>query len=1127
VNAPALYPDRAGRNTPRIMTSPHTRYFRSMCACVIAALCSCLPHVTAVRAQSISGDLVVSVFDPGDLAVVGAAVELTNVETGITQTPQSGEPGTYLFGQLKPGRYSLKVALGGFQTTVVNDVRVQVGQRARVDVKLAVSQLETAVTVSAAQATLLNAESAAIGQVIADKALEDLPLNGRNFIQLAQLSSGAVPLGIGVSPASSWTGRSDTTLSINGGRESNNSFLVNGIETRNARFGNAGIRPSPDAIDEFKVQRSTFGAEFGRSASIVNTTIKSGTSTLRGSVFEFFRDDKLDATDYFLNATNRDKAPFKQNNFGTAVGGPLILPKVYDGRARTFWFFNYEGFRQDVTSSATGLYPSAAQLAGNLADDSTGTGIFPRNSPLCLANPTSRKCADVIDPRTGQPFPGNVIPRDRLDAITQLATQYTVLPNVDVPVNTPNFPTFNAIGTPQTKNDFDQFNVRLDHVLTSKDQLYGTFSSADETRDVKVLRPLGGEGFPLSNRLVTLTHTRVVTPQVLHEFRFGYNHSETYRLSETSYGENFARDVFGLRNTTDQEIMFGVPAFNTTGFGGIGSISQAIGALDENFQVTENVSLVKGTHNVRTGFQISRQKYFQITNFNGNPTFTFDGRYSGLQASGNGLADFLLGLPSRAGGAIGDSIQNLRTTYVAGYVQDDWRIVPSFTLNYGLRYEFARSPVERDNKSMVFSPEEGRVLLAGEGVRPDIVDPDWNNFAPRLGFTWRPPFEHRFFNDAVVRGGAGIYYSTDNFNEEQFKGQGPPFFQAQTLEGDPTRPTLVMSEMLPSFSASANLNPFSFDRSNRTPYLSQWSLGFQKSLGKDYLVEVEYVGNTGQKLPQRRNLNIASLDPTGTIPIAQRVPFPQYAFILLTYNGGWSSYNAMTAKVEKRWSSGLFFLTSYTWQKHLDLGATDEFSALSTDFKLYDRGHSTYDVPHRLVASWVYELPIGRERRFFGEMPAWVDAIAGGWQVTGIATFAQGQFQTPTLGTDWLFIGSFTQSRPNVIGDPTAGQDPRGQWVNPAAFDFPRDAQGNRIRVQGDAGRNSIQQPGTNTWDIGIFKNFTFSDRLRLQFRAETFNTFNHTQFGTATLNMSSPAFGRISSTRGPRRTQLGLRLTF
>ena len=217
-----------------------------------------------------------------------------------------------------------------------------------------------------------------------------------------------------------------------------------------------------------------------------------------------------------------------------------------------------------------------------------------------------------------------------------------------------------------TVNNFDQYNVRIDHQLGPRDQLYGTFSYADETRDVKVLRPYGGEGFPLSNRLVTVTHAHTFTPNLLNEFRFGYNRSKTYRLAETSYGSDFAREVFNLKNTTDQPIMFGIPAFNMTGFGGIGSISQAIGALDENLQFTDNLSLVKGKHNVRAGFQISRQDYFQITNFSGNPTFTFDGRYTGMQANGIGLADFLLGIPSRAGGAIGDSIQNLRTTYWAG-----------------------------------------------------------------------------------------------------------------------------------------------------------------------------------------------------------------------------------------------------------------------------------------------------------------------------------------------------------------------------------------------------------------------------------------------------------------------------
>jgi hypothetical protein len=305
-------------------------------------------------------------------------------------------------------------------------------------------------------------------------------------------------------------------------------------------------------------------------------------------------------------------------------------------------------------------------------------------------------------------------------------------------------------------------------------------------------------------------------------------------------------------------------------------------------------------------------------------------------------------------------------------------------------------------------------------------------------------------------------------------------------------------------------------------------VGAQKSFANDYMVELEYVGSEGSKLPQRRNLNIATLDPTGTIPVAQRVPFPQYGSILMTYNGGWSSYHALTAKVEKRWSKGLWFLGSYTWQRSLDLGATDEFSALSREFRIWDKGYNTYHVPHRFVGSWAYELPIGRGRPLLSEMPAVFDAFVGGWQVSGIVTFSEGQYQTATLGTDWLLIGSFTTSRPNIIGDPTANRSLPDAYLNPAAFDFPRDAQGNRIRVQGDAGRNTIQQPGINNWDIGLFKNFKVRDRVNIQFRWETFNTWNHTQFGNANVNTSNPAFGRITSLRvPPRRMQFGLRVTF
>lgn len=1076
-------------------------------------------------AQTVSGDLVVNVADPSGAVVSASKLRLTNVETNITQESVTDALGNALFPQLKPGSYKLEVETAGFQKVEVDDIRIQVGQRARVDVKLKVGQVTEAVTVSAAAATLLNAESAALGQVIDQKPILDLPLSGRNFIQLAQISAGAVPIGIGSSPATSWTGRGDMTLSIAGGRESNNSFLLNGIETRNARFGSVGIRPSLEAIQEFKVQRSTFGAEFGRSSAIINTTMRGGANELHGSVFEFWQNRELNANDFFLNSSGRLKAPFNQNNFGTAVGGPVTIPKIYNGRNRTFWFFNYEAIRQRVSSSSTGLYPSAAQLKGNLADDSAGVGILPKSSPLCQPNPNARKCQDVIDPLSGLPFPGNVIPANRLDPQTQIATQYTVSPNLSVPVNTANFPTFNTVGTPGQLNDWDQYNTRIDHLLTSSDQLFGTFSWSEEARDVKALRPYGGEGFPLNNRLVTVTWNRTFRPNILNEFRFGWNRSRTFRLAETSFGRDFAKEVFNLKNTTNVPMVFGVPSFGTSGFGAIGSLSQAIGATDENFQFTDNLGIMKGKHNFRAGLQISRQLYFQITNFAGNPSFNFDGRYTGLQVAGVGLGDFLLGFPASVQGSIGTGEQDMRTTFWSGYLQDDWRIVPSFTLNFGLRYEVARSPVEILDRSMFFSTDIAQIVLAGKGVRRDIVDPDWNNFAPRIGFTWRPALLNTF----VVRGGFGVYYATDNFNEEQFKAQGPPFFQSQRLEGDARRPTLFMRDMLPSFTASPNLTPFTFDRLSRTPYVNQWSFGIQKSFGADYLLEVEYAGSQGNKLPQRRNLNAGRLDPTGTIPIAQRVPFPQFGpGMLITYNGGWSSYHAMTAKLEKRYSSGLYLLGSYTWQKSIDLGATDEFSTISTEYKKWDKGHSTFDVPHRFVTSWIYELPFGKGKKLLASAGRGLDLVAGGWQLNGIATFAQGQFQTLGLGSDWVLVGSFSKSIPNIIGDYRTGRALPDRYLNPAAFDFPKDAQGNRIRAVGNAGRNSLQQPGLNNWDVGVSKNLRITERFQSQLRWETFNSWNHTQFGSANLTTTSPNFGRILGTRvGPRRMQLGLKLSW
>jgi hypothetical protein len=609
---------------------------------------------------------------------------------------------------------------------------------------------------------------------------------------------------------------------------------------------------------------------------------------------------------------------------------------------------------------------------------------------------------------------------------------------------------------------------------------------------------------------------------VINEFRFGYNRSVTYRQAETSNTQNYAANVFGLQNTSPNPFDFGVPDFNPSGFSGVGSLSEAIGATDTNIQFTDNFGWTRTHHNLRLGFTISPKRYDEITDFSGNPSFNYDGRFTGIQ--GLGLGDMLLGIPFTASGALGDSSQYLRTVFYAGYAQDDWRITPDLTLNFGLRYEFAAAPKETRGKALAFAPEIGAIVLAGHGVRPEIVDPDWNNFAPRVGFAYRPEFAR----NTVIRGGFGIYYATDNWNELQFEVNGPPFYQSQTLTSDPTHPTLFMNQLLPTLTASPNVNPFTFDRRNRTPYVSQWTTGVQHTFHQDYLVEVEYVGSTGQRLPERRNLNAAAIDSTGTIPLAARRPFQGFGNILLTYNGGWSSYNAMTARLEKRFRGGLYMLASYTWEKSLDLGSTDEFSALGSYFKTYDKGPSSFDVPQRFVYSYIYELPFGRGRHFAKGISPALDKFAGGWQLTGITTFSSGQFQSPSIGVDWLNIGSFDSSRPNIIGDIAASRSLPNQYINPAAFDYPRNAAGQPTHIEGNAARNSIEQPGINNWDLGVFKNTYVHERFNVQFRWEMFNAWNHTQFGPANLTMTSANVGKITSSLiAPRRMQFGLRLNF
>jgi hypothetical protein len=1083
--------------------------------CRFLSICLVILGLPAgIYAQGITGDLAVNVADPNGAAVPNATLTLKNILENTTNTGRTDGAGNYVFGQLKPGSYSLDIKAEGFQPQRLSDITIQLAQRAAVGVKMTLGTVTETVDVSASAATLLNAESATEGQVMQQQTIENLPLNGRNFIQLAQLSAGVTPVGTGTSPASTWTGRSDQTVSIEGLRESNTSYLVNGIETRNARFGNAGIRPDPDAIQEFNVQRGFFTPDFGGSASVVNTAVRSGTNDLHLVAFELVRNKDFDANDYFANAAGQTAPPpFTQNQFGATAAGPVVIPKLFNGRNKLFFMFNYEGFRQREGLSLNGLYPSAAQLAGNLADNSAGTGLFPTNSAFCGANPGSQHCVNVIDPTTGLPFRGNQIPASRLSPVSQKAIPFMPVPNLAVNGNSASFPTFNTFASPKQINEFDQYNTRIDYQLSSKDTIYGSYSNSNEPLYVPAINVLGGTNNPLKDQLWTGTWVRIFTPTIVNEARFGHNDTSTYKLEEGADGPNYAATTFGLKNTSTNPFDFGVPGFGITGFGGVGSFSEAIGADEENYQYVDNLSITRGNHNFKVGFQIMHEKYFEITDFGGVPTFGFSGQFTGMS---NGLADFLLGIPYTATTSVGDSSQNMVSNYYGGYLTDNWHILPKLTLNLGLRYEFQPYPREVNGRAEFFDFSTGTEVIAGHGVRPEIVDPDYNNFAPRVGLAYQVN------KSTVIRAGGGIYYSTDNANELQFEIVGAPFYSSQTLNA--TTPTLSLSNLFPAAGVGASFNPFTLNPRSRTPYVSQWTFDVQHTFAGNNFVELGYSGSTAQKLPQRYNPDSGYIDPTDTIPLSQREPYPQFnGFILFSNNDGWASYQAFTARYEHRFHSGLYLLGAYTFQKALDIGNTDDFSMISAEFKTYDRGHSDYDVPQRFVLSFNYELPVGRGKTLLSSASRLVNTLVGGWQVNGIATFSAGQYHTITTSQFWPNISpTFNTSVPNVIGNPTANQNPRDLYFDPSAFAYPPN------HIEGDAGRNQFQVPGIGNWDMSVFKNTNITERLAAQLRVEAFNLFNHTQFGVPNMTWGTPTFGTISSTLvDARRLQLGLRVTF
>ncbi len=1126
-------------------------------AIVLLALCG------AVSAQTL-GDISGEVRDPSGAVIAGAKITLTNVKTNATRTTESNASGAYVFPALQPGLYSLRAEKEGFKSYVRTNVEIQVQLSSRLDIDLQVGSVSESIEVSA-QSALLQTENATVGTVIENKRIVELPLNGRNALQLVALAPN-VSFGFpSAGQAGSRQGgiRAAQSISVGGQRAQFNRFTLDGVENTDPNFNTFVVLPSVDALLEFKVQSGIYPAEFGRGATQINISTKPGANDYHGTLFHFLRNEKLDAKNYAFTTARPPKDPFKWNQFGFTLGGPVSIPKLFDGRNRLFFMTNYEWIRQRRNVQAVYSLPSAAMQAGNFTDVVNTPNTALRT--LGIYDPRTRVVVDGVN--TAQPFPGNIIPASRITAISKQLLEFYPepnLPNADLRNNR-----VQALGRPINR---DQFVSRYDWVESSKSQWFGRYSWGDENQADEALR-LNGTKIVTNFNQYMVSNTRVLSPSLVNEARFGYTQFYNTNGTELAFGRDVVSELKIPGLAGGPAVQWGIPNVSLQGaYAGFGNDSE--GPYENNnsaIQFVNNLSLIKGRHSFKFGGEIRQDRYNQVGNQFARGQFTFTNNATRNLAlsgrTGDNFADFLLGETSQAEAAVSIANAKFRATGFALYVDDTWRITPTLTLNLGLRYEL--TPPWEDQTGNLFNgivPYDAHLTLANanvtdrslfpffmrqgasrqncyEGINlrwPDIqvrcdgslgnrlVGVDKNDFAPRFGLSWSPNAKW------VFRLGAGAFYSQDTGN--------PRFDMARNLAGrlrDNSRtdfPNLNWSNALSSIAGGvANVfRPYTFANpyDRRTPYTNQFMFNVQRELGGSLVAEVGYLGNVSQRLEALRSVNeaIPANPATDSRSIPDRSPFPNFGRIQLVDNGGQGNYHSLGAKLTKRYSNGLTYLMSYTYSKSIDTATAIRNQGGDTLFpqnsycRSCERARSSHDTRHRYVTSALWDLPFGRGRKLNIDNPV-ANAVAGGWQMSSILTLQTGFPVTVTNGQDTSNTGAFFD-RPDATGQtaslPRGQQDP-ARFFNTGAFVI------NQRGRHGNVGRNTLDAPGIIGWDFSMLKNFSLGAEQRyLQLRFEWFNFPNHPNWGNPNTNVSSGGFGQITGTRtNMRQLQVAAKINF
>jgi hypothetical protein len=1046
-----------------------------------AALCLVALSLLAspVCAQTTYGSIVGTARDTTDAVVVGIQVTVTNEATGVTAAESTNQAGNYSFTTLFPGRYRIHAETPGFKPIDVGGIELQVNQSIRFDLTMQVGQLSDKVEVTAGLAALAT-ETSDVGQVVENKQVIDLPLNGRQYLQLAALTNGVFLTGSQGGESAGPQFRSQ------GVRMNSDSFMIGGVETRITRNSTYGLSLSVDAIGEFKILQNSFSAEYGRGASIVNATVKNGTNEFHGTLFEFIRNNVFDAR-YAYNFTNTVQ-PRRQNQFGASVGGPIRKNKL-------FFFTNYEGLRIRLSNVSNVVEPTAAQLGGDL----------------------STMSAIAKDPDTGAPFPGNIIPVSRISQFAQAGAQYFTRPT-GVSLTGYNLTAFT--GT-QTRDD--QGTARIDYVLNENNRFDGFFTMADYYGYTAAANPFSGS---LSTRKAKPTvgagYTRIFSPTLVNNFHFGYFHNDLYSGQEQTASSNLAGTVFGLKNVNPDTWAYAAPGMGISAFQYAGASEwQPTGALDINTQFSDQLTWTRGRQIIKVGADVRLVTADDLGWAVQNGTLNFNGQYTG-----NSMADFLLGLPSYghiAQRGTGNYNYGLRWTESSFFFQDDMKLTPQLTLNLGARYELVQFPKEVNNQFDNWDFKTMTMLFAGKTMPERVLPTPKDNIEPRVGLAYSP----KWLPKTVFRGGFAIMHGNYRQYESGLQHFQPPYVDESFLYNDTPKPSFTTTTLFPvpvTDLAGADLTQVTINylRDKVLPTYYEYNFNIQRELPYNVLLQVGYVGTNGVDLPNRYDANQASpFDPNHPTTIAQRVPYPTLGFVSANASSSFSNYNALDIHVERRYTSGFSLIAAYSWAKDLEVRSYDNYTQFYEDNVRRNYGPSL-NAQHAVI-SYIYELPFGHGKPILGSANRALDYIVGGWQVNGITTFNSGFYLSTSSDMD-NGVGSRAGNEADATGQPanlSSGRTPY-HWFNTAAFSNPP------YTRYGNAGEGVIIGPGSVNFDFSFFKNFNFTERIRLQFRAEMFNGFNHVNLGNPNTNVSDKAhFGVISSAAGARIIQFGAKIYF